>query len=130
VISRPTSLRRNTHPRPNAHTVLLPARQHHHGHVREPHQGRHDAIDDLAGARVVREQQAQAAVDDAEGDEGAAEPDVNGGPEGAARGADVQEVVRKAQHRLEDKERDDDDADDGMVRVELWVKRQMRSNGR
>jgi len=84
VISRPTSFLSPPEAGPNTRTVLPPAGQQHHGDVRNRHQGGHDTVDDLAGAGVVRELQTEAAVDDAEGNQGAAEPDVHGGPKGAA----------------------------------------------
>lgn len=119
ILPRRVSLLPPPHARPNPTTVFLPARQHHDRHIHERDQGSNNTVNNLAGARVIRELQAQTAVDDAEGDEGAAEPDVRGGPEGAARGADEAIVVYYAKEGLEEEERDHDDADDGVGRVEL-----------
>jgi hypothetical protein len=95
----------------------------------QPHEGRDDGVGgDLAlvgpeageGRGVGREQQAEPAVDDAERDDDATEPDVCVGPEGAARVLLELHVVDEAEKRLEEEECEDEDADDGVgVRQEV-----------
>jgi hypothetical protein len=66
--------------------------------------------------------EAEAAVDDAESDEDAAIPDVDGGPDRGALGGDVLAVVNVAKDGLEDESGNDDRAEDG-VRVVVKLER-------
>lgn len=88
-------------------------------HVGEPDDAGDDAVGDGAVARVVGEQEAEAAVDDAEGDDEAAKPDVAVRPEGARLVLVVHLVVEHAQDRLEEDEHEEHDADHRVVFVQL-----------
>lgn len=99
------------------------------GDVDAPDERGDDAVRDLAAARVVGELEAQASVDDAEGDDDAAEPDVAVGPDHAARVLLEQAVVQQSQDRLEENEHEEDDADDRVGFVELWISSYVSADG-
>jgi len=71
-------------------------------HPDEPDQACDDAVGDFAAAGVVCELEAETAVDDADGDDDPAEPDVGVGPGGAAAVALEGNVVDVAEDGLED----------------------------
>ncbi len=87
----------------------------------DPNDARDDPVCDLAAVRVGGEFQAQAALDEGEGEEEAAPPDVQGGPDGSAVLFDVDGVVEGAEDGLEDEGDDDGDTDYGVVFVDLDV---------
>jgi len=86
-------------------------------HIRQPHDAGDDAVRNLARARVARQLQAQAAVDDAQRDDAAAQPDVRVGPEDAAFVGLEEVVVQEAQDGLEEEEDEEDYADYWVVVV-------------
>lgn len=69
-------------------------------------------------ARPLRESEAETAVDDAENNGNAAEPDVAVGPNGAGVVALEEDVVQEAEDGLESEQGEQDDADDGVSVVE------------
>jgi len=75
---------------------------HSSGHPDEPDQACDDAVGDFAAAGVVGELETETAVDDADGDDDAAEPDVGVGPGGAAAVVLEGDVVDVAEEGLED----------------------------
>ncbi len=85
----------------------------------DPNDARNDPVCNLAAVRVGGELQAEAALDEGEGEEEAAPPDVQGGPDGSAVLFDVDGVVEGAEDGLEDEGDDDGDADYGVVFVDL-----------
>ena len=89
----------------------------------EPNNTRDDAVGDFATGGVISELEAEAALDEGEGEEEAAPPDVEGGPDGSALGLDVDGVVEGAEDGLEEEGDDDDEADDGVVFVDLRRRR-------
>lgn len=85
------------------------------GHPHEPNDTGNDAIGDLAFVGVVREPQAKATVDNAEGDQNAAEPEMCIGGSLASLVLLEEAVVDEAGDWLEEEKDEDDYADDWMV---------------
>ena len=92
---------------------------HSRSHPNKPDQSRNDTICDFAAAGVVGEFQAETAVDDADGDDDATEPDVGVRPCSATTVALECDVVDVAEDGLKDEKREDDDSDYGVVCVDL-----------
>lgn len=86
--------------------------------VSQPHDSRNDTVCNLSLARVVREAQTETAVDDAESDDDAAQPQVTVAPEHAARVLLEHEVVQKTEDWLEEQQNEDDDSDNWVCVVE------------
>jgi hypothetical protein len=99
--------------------LILPALQHRNGHPRDPHHTRHNPIGDFAAATVAAEVQTQPAVDDSHGDERPTECNVGLRPETGLALADVHCVVEHAEDGLDCEESDDDNAENGVVVVDL-----------
>ena len=94
-----------------------------HGNAQpdEPNHARNHSICDLATSRVVGELQAQSALDDGEGEEKAAPPDVQGRPDRSPLCFDVDGVVESTEDGLEDESGQDGNTDDGMIFVDLYM---------
>ena len=87
----------------------------------DPDQAGDNTIGDFASCRVGGEPQAQAALDDGEGQDDAAPPHVRSRPNRSPSLSDVDGVVECAKDRLEHEGRDDGKTNDGMVLVDLCV---------
>jgi hypothetical protein len=84
-------------------------------HPNQPNDARNYAIRNLAATRVVRDLQAQTAIDDAESDQHAAEPQMRVRPDLAALVLLVHGVVDEAEDWLEEEKAEDYDSDDWVV---------------
>lgn len=88
--------------------------------IQQPDDPSHDTVrDDSPLARrerpaLTRPLQAQPTIDDADGDDGAPEPDVAVGPDDAAAVLLEHDVVQEAEEGLEEEQDEEDDADDGV----------------
>ena len=87
----------------------------------DPDHAGYNTIGDFASCCVGGELQAQASLNDGEGQDHTAPPHVRGGPNRSPSLADVNGVVEGAEDRLEDESGDDGKADDGVVFVDLYV---------
>ena len=94
----------------------------HHGNTEpdDPDQAGDNTISDFASRGVSGEFQAQASLDDGEGQDDAAPPDVRSGPDRSPSVSDVDGVVESAEDGLEDEGGDDGKADDGVVLADLY----------
>ena len=85
----------------------------------EPDDTRNDPICNLAFGCVAGELQAQASLDESEGEEDTAPPDVEGGPDGSSLFADEDGMMEGAEDGLEEESGDDGETDDRVVFVYL-----------
>lgn len=105
-------------PRARTLPLAIPGREK----VRQAHHARADRVADhraVAGRHdpgALRKSQSQPAVHDSKDNHRAAEPDMSIRPDSAGIIALEEDVVQESQQRLENQQREDDDADDG-VRV-------------
>ncbi len=88
-------------------------------HPSQPNYSSHDAVGGFPFCGVCSKFETQTAVDNADGDHGASEPDVHVGPDGAAVVLLVVGMVRQAAKRLDGEEADHDEADYGVVFIDL-----------
>ena len=99
--------------------LLLPHFDRCNRHPRDPNHARHNPISDFTVAGVVAEAQTQATVDDTHGDQSPTESDMRNCPDPGLAVTDVRCVVELAKEGLDGEEDDDDNADDGVVGIDL-----------
>lgn len=97
----------------------VPPFDHCNRHPRDPNHTRYHPIGDFAVAGVAAEAQTQATVDDSQGDEGPTKGDMRKCPDARLALTDIRRVMELTQDGLDGEEDDDDNADDGMVVVNL-----------
>ena len=94
---------------------------HGNGEPGDPDQAGYDTIGDFASGGVIGESQAQASLDDGEGEDDAAPPHVRIRPNRSPSLSDVDGVVECAEDGLEHEGGDDGKTNDGVVLVDLYV---------
>ena len=105
--------------RPRRHLGAPPFADNCRCDVKKPHNARDDTVGDGPGARVVGKEEAEPTVDDAERDYGSSEPDVRVGPEGAALVLLEELMMQHAEGGHEEYKDEEENADNGVVGVNL-----------
>lgn len=85
----------------------------------KPNDTRNHSICYLASGRVVGELEAQASLNDGEGQNGTAPPDMKVRPDRSLLCSNEGPMVKRTEDGLEDESDDDSDTDDGVVFVDL-----------
>lgn len=98
-------------------------------HPRQPDNRSNDSISSLGARSFVRKIQPQPSVDESEGDDRAGGPHVDVRDDGSALVLAVRQVLQQAAESDEPDGGEDDEADDGVGGVELWVSLLVRGLG-